>query len=314
MDYRVVKYNSSYYDQWNRFVENSKNGTFLFHRDFMEYHQDRFDDFSLLVYRVQKLVAVFPANIVDNGVYSHQGLTYGGLVFEATISGDKVFHVFKTLINYLKEAKIEKLVVKQIPEFYCTQPNFEVPYEVSKYDYKLKREMVLAINYDKELVIHKSKLKSKRRGDKFDFKIKENDSFAIFWNNVLQPKLKERYGASPVHTLAEIEYLKVLFPNNIKQYNIYLKEEVLAGITVFDTGRVIKSQYGATTKQGEKLRALDYLFLFLIEKSKKEGRQFFSMGTVTDKSEMGFNEGLLKQKEELGCNIHIQDTFSLHLA
>ena len=31
---------------WNSFVQESKNGTFLFLRNFMEYHQDRFTDHS----------------------------------------------------------------------------------------------------------------------------------------------------------------------------------------------------------------------------------------------------------------------------
>ena len=59
----------------------AKNSTFLFHRDFMDYHQDRFDDYSLLIFKKEKLIAVFPANKIDEILYSHQGLSYGGLVF-----------------------------------------------------------------------------------------------------------------------------------------------------------------------------------------------------------------------------------------
>ena len=54
----VVKYTSLYYNEWNEFVKHAKNATFLFHRDFMEYHSSRFQDFSLLIYRKNKLVAV----------------------------------------------------------------------------------------------------------------------------------------------------------------------------------------------------------------------------------------------------------------
>ena len=36
---------------WDTFVQESKNGTFLFVRDYMDYHRDRFQDCSLLVYR-----------------------------------------------------------------------------------------------------------------------------------------------------------------------------------------------------------------------------------------------------------------------
>ena len=52
------------FDAWNTFVSKAKNATFLFHRNFMEYHKNRFQDFSLVVQEDQKWVAVLPANIV----------------------------------------------------------------------------------------------------------------------------------------------------------------------------------------------------------------------------------------------------------
>ena len=64
---------------WDNFLENCKNGTFLFKRDFMDYHKSRFDDFSIMIYRGSQLIALVPGNIDLNNVYSHQGLTYGEL-------------------------------------------------------------------------------------------------------------------------------------------------------------------------------------------------------------------------------------------
>ena len=49
--------------------------------DFVEYHSDRFTDYSLMVYEDQKLIAIMPANFDENGdVHSHQGLSYGGVL------------------------------------------------------------------------------------------------------------------------------------------------------------------------------------------------------------------------------------------
>ena len=44
----IVKYNHNMKAEWDAFVKTSKNGTFLFMRDYMEYHNDRFIDYSLL--------------------------------------------------------------------------------------------------------------------------------------------------------------------------------------------------------------------------------------------------------------------------
>ncbi|RYF82169.1 MAG: GNAT family N-acetyltransferase, partial [Chitinophagaceae bacterium] len=65
---------------WNDFLSSAKNEIFLFHRSYMSYHADRFADHSLLIYRANKLVALFPANEKEHTVYSHAGLTFGGLI------------------------------------------------------------------------------------------------------------------------------------------------------------------------------------------------------------------------------------------
>ena len=81
--YQVKKYEKENKKLWNEFVRKAKNATFLFYRDFMEYHQDRFEDFSLLIFdEKENIKAILPANRVGDTVFSHQGLTYGGLVID----------------------------------------------------------------------------------------------------------------------------------------------------------------------------------------------------------------------------------------
>ena len=43
----VTLYNESLKNNWDDFVENSKNGTFMLKRDYMDYHSDRFKECSL---------------------------------------------------------------------------------------------------------------------------------------------------------------------------------------------------------------------------------------------------------------------------
>src|SRR5690606_16173620 len=94
-NYKVIKYTPSFYNEWNDFIKNSKNGTFLFHRDFMDYHNDRFEDHSLLVFKNEKLVAVLPANKKEGDLHSHQGLTYGGLILTEAVKLNQVVEIFK---------------------------------------------------------------------------------------------------------------------------------------------------------------------------------------------------------------------------
>lgn len=308
-NYSVKIYQESDYNHWNAFIDKAKNATFLFHRDFMEYHKERFQDYSLIVLDGEKWVAVLPANRLGNEVFSHQGLTYGGLVYDEKINAAKVEIILNVILSFLKENNIQSLILKLIPDFYQLRSSNEINYFLfQKKADLIKRSMNLVIDYSKPLQISKSKLKHFRRISKLDIKIEETEDCTSFWDQILIPRLQEKHQVSPVHSLEEINKLKLNFPENIKQFNVYLEDEILAGITLFCSQQVIKSQYGATSLKGESIRALDYLFINLIEKYGSE-YTFFDMG-VLDNGDL-YNEGLLKQKEELGCAVYVQDVYKI---
>ena len=102
-NYTVRLYQGNDYQDWNAFIDQAKNATFLFHRDFMDYHSDRFQDYSLIVLDGEKWVAVLPANVVGNQVFSHQGLTYGGLVYTEKLKLASVIEIFKAVLSFLNE-------------------------------------------------------------------------------------------------------------------------------------------------------------------------------------------------------------------
>lgn len=312
-NYSVKPYRESDYANWNTFIGQAKNATFLFHRDFMEYHKDRFEDFSLMVFEDEKLVAVLPANRVGDIVYSHQGLTYGGLVYSPKLSGEKVENILDSILSFFKENEVQSFFFKSIPLFYTSKGNAEIDFFMMKKGAFLdKKEMNLGINLAMPLTISKSKLKHFRKIEKLDLEMVEEQQLESFWELVLEPRLLEKYNATPVHTLQEITLLKEKFPENIKQFSVYFEDVIIAGITVFETETVVKSQYGATIKKGEELRALDFLFINLIQKFKSEGKLFFDMGIVNEDNEKGYHAGLLKQKEELGCSVYSQDFYKMN--
>jgi hypothetical protein len=298
---------------WNDFVSKAKNATFLFHRNFMEYHEDRFSDYSLIVETENKWVAVLPANAVENQVFSHQGLTYGGLVYDAKLDVEKVRLVVDSVFDFLRKQEKNNLIYKSILPFYTQNSSEEMAYFLFYNNAKLyRKDLNLAIDFTKKWSVSKSKMKHFRRISTLDLEIRQDQNFEVFWNAVLIPRLKEKHQTKPVHSLAEIQELAHQFPENIVQHNVYFEDEIVAGITLFHFSNGIKSQYGATTILGEKMRALDFLFITLIEAFKDEV-DFFDMGTVTEGNATGYNPGLLKQKEELGCSVYTQDFYTLSL-
>lgn len=281
----------------------------------MDYHSNRFHDFSLMVYKNDKLFGLLPANVVGNTLYSHQGLTYGGFLINEPFEISECDAVFKNIVQFLKKKQISSFEIKILPDFYQKKTTKTIlDYLSNSAANNIRTEKVLAIDYSVPLSIHKTKLKHYKKNLNKGFEIKEETELCTFWNRVLIPRLQERHNVKPVHSLEEINNLKLKFPENIRQFNIYLNGTILAGITIFDKGEIVKSQYGATTKLGEAERALEFLFIDLIYKFKQEGRLFFSMGTVRDKTKpKGINQGLLRQKEELGCAVFYQHFYKFDI-
>lgn len=71
--FEVRPYSNDNAAEWNAFIAGSKQGTFLLDRGYMDYHRDRFDDFSLMVYFKSKLFALLPANRVGTTLFHTRG-------------------------------------------------------------------------------------------------------------------------------------------------------------------------------------------------------------------------------------------------
>mgnify|MGYP002578565846 CR=1 FL=1 len=76
----VKRYTDTDAELWNKFNAESKNSLFMFDRNYMDYHRDRFQDHSLMFYENEKLVAILPMSERENELVSHGGLTYGGFI------------------------------------------------------------------------------------------------------------------------------------------------------------------------------------------------------------------------------------------
>ena len=124
----IVQYNQDLQNVWDAFIDESKNGTFMLKRGYVEYHSDRFTDFSLMFYDEGKLVAVLPASLHGDEMRSHGGLTYGGIISDRKMTTKKMLSVLDSLLLYLKENNIKKLIYKRVPSFYHTYPADEDVY------------------------------------------------------------------------------------------------------------------------------------------------------------------------------------------
>lgn len=311
--YTIVKYHSGYYTQWNEFVTKSKNGTFLFQRDFMEYHSDRFEDYSLLVFEEDKLIAVLPAHKTDNTLYSHLGLTYGGLVYSEKIKLATVIKAFRTLLEYLSLNNINKLYIKLVPSIYHKYPADEFSYALFVADAKLTRkDSLCVIDQNNKLPVTKTRKESIRRGIRNGLIIREEPEFELFWNEILIPNIANKHAVKPVHTVEEIIALHGKFPQNIRHFNVYHNNKIVAGTTIFITARVTHPQYISGNKDKNELGSLDFLYSYLIEVF--QDKQYFDFGISNEEQGRKLNESLIFWKESFGARTITQDFYEVETA
>lgn len=309
--YIVRLYHKNDYENWNVFIGLAKNGTFLFHRDFMEYHNDRFRDYSLIVLDNEKWVAVLPANVVGNELFSHQGLTYGGLVYNEKLKLASVIATFKSILFFLNDNKIEQLQLKLIPSIYHQKPAEELNYALFLAEAKLvRRDSLAVIDLSKPYSISKTRKECIRRGIKNNLVIKEELNFKLFWEDVLQPNLDRKHQAKPVHSIAEIEMLQQKFPNNIRHFNVYQDDKIVAGTTIFISENVAHPQYVSGMNNKNELGSLDFLYHHLVTSVFKDKR-FFDFGISNEEQGKKLNEGLVFWKESFGASIIVQDFYEV---
>jgi len=304
-------YNDSYKSEWDNFIDISKNSTFLFKRDFMDYHSDKFKDNSLLIYKNSKLVALFPLNITDGKVYSHQGLTYGGMIVKHDIKFIKYLELFTSVLNYLHDLSIDKLFIKQIPVIYNSNFNGELDYlSFISGGVIYRRDIISVIDMQNDFKISKDRIQGYKRGLKNNLEIREVDNFDDFWNSLLIPTLSKKYSVKPVHNLDEIKQLKDSFRENIKQFNVYHKDKIVAGTTIFQTKNVVHVQYIGSTTEKNFLGSLDFLFYKLIKEIYVDHR-YFDFGNSHENEGMKINQGLNYWKEGFGARSVTQDFYEI---
>lgn len=313
-NYRVEKYTKENRLAWDTFISGAKNATFLFARDFMEYHSDRFTDYSLLVYKDDLLYAVLPANIVGDKLYSHKGLTYGSLVLSKSAKLLYTFEAFKALLAFLDAKAISTLELRNIPTFYNTMPSDELSYFLFKANATLiKRDALMVIDTSTKIKFQKNRREGINKAKRNGLTIAVEHNFEGFWNQILIPNLQKKHGVAPVHSLEEIQLLAAKFPDHIKQVNVYKDNVIVAGTTLFLTKTTIHPQYVSGNSDKNAFGSLDLAYDYIINHF-DSSKRYFDFNISSEENGTALNSGLIFWKESCGARTYVADNYLIDTA
>jgi len=309
---RCLRYTPDMKSDWDKFVQSSRTPLFMFERNFIEYHSDRFEDSSLVLLDDTGIIALLPANKVDNKIMSHGGLTYGGLIFAKKFSAEKIVDAAGAMIKTLQGWGIEALQYKSVPHIFHDQPCEEAIYALTRHGALISRRDLSSVvklsDRPKFSTLRKRKIKTALSSG---IEIISDTNFAEF-HRILSVSLS-KHGVLPVHSIEELTYLKSKFPNNIELLLARKGEKIVAGILLFIFRSVVHTQYISVSDDGANIGALDLLISEAIDSFEEKNFQYFSFGISTEDNGEFLNAGLIRQKEGFGGRGIVIDTYEVPL-
>ena len=311
----VKPYSPEMRDLWDSFSRSSKNRLFMFERDYMEYHGDRFEDYSLLFFQEDKLIALLPLNIRENSVFSHGGLTFGGFITSNDMKQHTMNDCFDALINYLQTNQIKKLTYKPTPWIYHLQPAEEDVYSLYTHSARLmKIEPSTVVDLSTPLKMPKGRKAQISRARREGVEIREctgEDEYYAFID-LENAVLSEHHNTNAVHTGAELYLLHSRFPDQIHLYGAFYEEKMIAGAVVYEYDSLVHTQYLAADETARRIGALD-LTINHVKETFKDSKKWLDFGISTENNGLILNEGLISQKESFGGRTVVYSAWTLDL-
>jgi hypothetical protein len=310
-DVQVVRYDPERKREWDEFVDRAKNGVFLFRRDYVEYHADRFPDHSLMFYDADgRLLALLPATPTGDALTSHAGLTFGGLVYDAAMKVSPLLSIFEAMLDRLRVEGFSRLVYKAVPHIYHRLPAEEDLYALFRCGARLfRRDVASTIELAARLPFSKGRKWAIKQGQKQGLAVGQSFDFGAFME-IEEKLLGTKYAARPVHTAAELRLLAERFPDNIKLFAAHAGDRMLAGVVIYESARVAHAQYIGASEEGAQAGALDLIMSYLINDYYAD-KKYFDFGISTEDGGRRLNTGLIENKQSFGGRAVVYDFYEI---
>ncbi len=305
-------------EDWDRFIDESDNGTIFHKRQFLSYHPEgRFQDASLVVKKNNKLLSLFPAAVVEREgmkvLSSHSGASYGGFAYKQNLNLKEAFSMVEILEKYAKELKCDRVQLTFPPMIYQSKYSNYIDFALVKNNFQyLKREVssVVQLDVPKDDLLSTYRAEARtavKKAVKQGVEIVECERFTEYYD-ILKKNLKMRHNVNPTHSLEELIKLKNMFPGKIRLWGAFLGEKLIAGVCNFSANpKVVLAFYISHDEEYQEYRAVNLLFYEIMKRYQDEGYKFLDFGIFT--VNMDPNWGLGRFKENFGARGIFRDTF-----
>lgn len=324
LELKIMEYNEEFKQKWDSFVmRQSVNGTFLQSKQFLDYHGDRFEDASLIIYKGNDtIVAVVPACTVNDGdkkiFNAHCGSTFGGIVMaESFYNIEHMDAVMTVLEEYLANKGYNEARIKCTSDIFAKKNSNLLYYFLFQRGYIPYDEISCYIDFESYKEDIPSNFTAGRRRDyKYslknnpEFKKLESDEDVSQFYDILCENL-QKFDAKPVHSLDELlEFKNERLKDEVEFYGVYVENKMIAGSMVFLFGnQVFHTQYLAADQSCLKMFPMNFMDTELIRTAREKGFRYFSFGTSTEEHGKVLNKRLAEFKEGFGAEFGLNKMY-----
>lgn len=314
----IIKfYKEEEFDKWDKFVDESLNGTFLHKRKFISYHKNRFIDKSIMIFNdSEKIIAIFPAAVDPSNstiIISHPGITYGGIITNK-IYGEEVVDLMKGICKFYKKQGFEEIIYKAVPYIYHKKYSQDDLYALFRLNSeRIRVDLSATVKIKDKIKLRKATKWMLNKGKKSNLTVLEGKEYVDEFWNILTQNLLEKYEQKPVHSIEEIKLLIDKFNEEINCFVCKKDNEVLAGMILFNMENLYHAQYISNSDTAKECGALEYLINFVMEKGISEGKEYFDFGTNNEQQGRYLNQSLYQFKKGFDSGGVVYETYKLNL-
>ncbi len=318
----VVEYSEEWKEKWDRFVDESNNGTMFHKQIFFDYHAPgKFKFNHLIVLDKGNIVALLPGSIVEGNIFeSPIGASYGSIVTK-DIKFEKTLKIVETIIDYGKEKGFAEYLLTAAPQIYETVQNQNLDFAMLWSGFKFDLHYISsAIKLDKERniisrfspTIRRNVRKSLRNPD---IRVEINERYDEFYPILLDNKA--RHNVKPTHSYEDLLKLNKLMPGALKLFMVYYKDKPIAGSSMFFTNKnVALCFYNMLLYDYQRLKPIQRVMYEVVKYSTERGYKYVDIGVSQDTkaaNPMTPSMSLINFKEKFDAKTVMRNTLRLKL-
>ena len=309
-------------NQWDKFVENSGNGTIFHLQRFLNYHPPgKFNNHSIIFHNGKDIIAVIPGveeKQKDKVFISHPGASFGGFILKNGINIKKIKNIISVFLEYIKKNDFHSVLITQSSLPYQDRFGEEIDFLLSLYGFRIKKKELtsgLFLNFASEEDMLKNFKNSAVRGVKKSLRnnvnFRQSDDIEIFYS-ILSENLKKYHKTEPTHSYDELKKLMSKFSDRILLFGAYHKGKMIGGIVLFLCRKDIALIfYISSDRRYQALRQENLMIYELIKWLYERNYKYLDFGTLS--VDMKINYGIYQFRSGFGTVNFVRNQYYLKI-